>query len=90
MDFPRLFEQMKKPRLDSHGFARRARVEARDLAGGGIEIKLTVQPFNFIEGFLTRRAQRHRVFAVEHDFEPRCHGLASEGDGLREAHRSAR
>jgi hypothetical protein len=52
----------------------------RDFAARAKQAKLSFQPFNFIEGFLTRCAQMHWVSPVQHEFKSRRHRMPGEGD----------
>ena len=78
-----MLQQSEEARFHSHWLNGGAGIEMGYLAGGIIEVKLFVQPFDFIERLFACGAEGDSVRAVKKKLKPCCHRLARQGNMRR-------
>src|SRR5689334_6933223 len=75
-----MLKQFKYGWGDANRFVSSASVDARNFARWPIEAELRFEASNFVQSLFASGAKHSRVRAMEDDFKPRGHGIASDLD----------
>src|SRR5437016_5341925 len=74
----RMLQQGEKGRRHPDWLAGGQGIEVSNFAGMAIKAELGLEPLDFVQRFLARRAQRNRIVAMQHQLESGRHGVAGE------------